>query len=274
MAHEPLVTPLTPTHPSRSGAIAGLAARIKPLYPPLAGSGLLILLWGLLSTLYPPLLLPSPVNVLEELASLAVSGELWQETATTIVRLSMAYACATMMGVGLGLLAGSRPTVAGLLRPPMGLAAAVPPIAWLALALIWFGTGSMVPIVVATLAATPAIYGATVAGMHTLDPDLTAAVKLYGLRGRVLLREYYLPALAPSLGGGMAMGASLVVRVGVMGEFLASASGIGSAMALARTQLDTARLLAWLVAALALATALDLVTRPLLGRLTRPREHA
>ena len=237
------------------------------------GGGVLVLLWGLLSTLYPPLLLPSPANVLKELAGLAISGALWQEAAITIARLCIAYACATIVGVGLGLLAGSRPVISGLLRPSMSLATAVPPIAWLALALIWFGTGSLVPIVVAVLAATPAIYSATVAGMHTLDPDLTAAVKLYGLRGRVLISEYYLPALAPSLGGGMAMGASLVVRVGVMGEFLASASGIGSAMALARTQLDTARLLAWLAAALAFAAALDLATRPLLGHLTKHREY-
>ena len=273
MAPDPALSQSGTTTAPHARPAERLIAIIGPLWPPLVGCCVLVLLWGLLSAKYPPILLPSPRGVLQALAHLAVTGELWREAATTVARLSLAYACAAVLGIGLGLVAGSRPVIAGVLKPLVGLAAAVPPIAWLALALIWFGTGSLVPIIVALLAAAPAIYSATVAGMHALDPDLSAAVKLYGLRGRLLIREYYLPALAPHLAGGLAVGATLAVRVGVMGEFLASASGIGSAMALSRTQLDTAQLLAWLIAALALTTGLDLATGPLLRRVTRSTER-
>jgi len=77
----------------------------------------------------------------------------------------------------------------------------------------------------------------------------------------------YLPALTPHLLSGLSTAAALTVRVGVMGEFLASSTGVGSAMALARTRLETAEVLAWVVVALGLLMLAEgLLLRPLARR--------
>jgi len=234
---------------------------------PLAGLGILLLAWTGLAAIYPSILVPSPLAVLRALGLLARQGRLWHELGITILRLLIAFSAGAGMGIALGLLAGRSQLLAGLLQPWMSVAAGVPPIAWLALALVWFGTGSLVPIAVALLAATPAIFVATLEGMRAIDRDLLAMARVFGLRGTVLLREFYLPALTPHLLSGLAVGATLTVRVGVMGEFLASDTGVGSAMALARSQLDTAQVVAWLLVALSLLLGAEgLLLRPLARR--------
>ncbi len=234
---------------------------------PLIGFALLLLVWGILAAVYPPLLVPSPLDVLGVLLHLALEGSLWRELGLTIWRLLLAFGLGATLGVALGLLAGRSEVLAGLLRPAMGVAAGVPPISWIALALIWFGTGSWTPIFVAILVTMPVVFVATLEGVRAFDRDLLAMARVFGLRGPGLLREVYLPALAPHLSAGLTAGAALTVRVGIMGEFLASDRGVGSAMALARTQLDTAQVVAWVLVALGLLFAGEgLLLRPLARR--------
>ncbi|HOG46569.1 MAG TPA: ABC transporter permease subunit [Anaerolineae bacterium] len=219
---------------------------------PLAGVALLIAAWGGLAAFYPPILVPSPLQVLGELGRLALGGRLWPALTITVARLAFAFALGSALGIALGLAAGRSAVLEALLRPGMGVAAGVPPIAWIALALIWFGTGSPTPIVVALLVTLPVVFASTTAGVHAIDRDLLAMAQVFGLRGVALVRELYLPALAPHLLAGLATAATLTVRIGIMGEFLASDTGVGSAMALARTQLNTAQVVAWVLVALAL----------------------
>ena len=244
-----------------------MAPALKRNLPFLGGVALLLLLWSGLTLLYPPILAPSPQAVLSALAQLAASGSLWRELSITLLRLAAAFSLGALLGLSLGLIAGLRPALAALLRPGMAVAGGVPPISWLALALIWFGTGSLAPITVALLVATPVVFLATAEGVRALDPDLLLMARAYGLRGPDLLRQFYLPALTPHLITGLSAGAGLTVRVGVMGEFLASDSGIGSAMALARSRLDTAQVVAWVTVALALLLLSEaLLLRPLARR--------
>ena len=248
---------------------------LRRLLPTLVSLAFLLLLWSGLATLYPSVLVPSPPMVFEALARLAVEGRLWQELQVTLLRLLVAFGLGATLGISLGLVAGQSQALAHFLRPGMALAAGVPPISWLALALIWFGTGSQTPILVALLVAMPAIYIATLEGIQALDRDLLAMARVFGLRGLDLVREIYLPALAPHILSGLTVGATLTVRVGVMGEFLASSTGVGSAMALARTQLNTAEVIAWVLVALALLVGIEgLLLRPLARRASAWRKEA
>lgn len=247
----------------------------RRLLPPLAGLGLFLLIWSALAAIYPAILLPSPLEVLQALIRLAVEGALWQALRFTLFRLSAAFCLGALLGIAFGLLGGRNRFLAALLQPGMSLAAGVPPIAWIALALIWFGTGNLAPILVALLVAMPVVFVATLEGVRSLDRDLLEMVRVYGLCGPSLLREFYLPALAPHLLAGLTVAATLTVRIGIMGEFLAADTGVGSAMALARTQLNTPEVIAWVMVALGLLFGAEgLLLRPLARRATAWRREA
>ncbi len=259
---------------AEAASAAGRATRSTLLWP-LAGTALLVAVWAGLSAIYPDILVPSPWQVLAVLARLALGGRLWPALGLTVARLAVAFALGGALGVVLGLLAGPSEALTGLLRPGMSVAVGVPPIAWIALALIWFGTGSLTPIVVALLVTLPVVFTATVEGVRALDRDLLAMARIFGLRRMALVRELYLPALAPHLLSGLAVGATLTVRIGIMGEFLASDAGVGSAMALARTQLNTAEVVAWVLVALVLLWASEgLLLGPLARRAAAWRKVA
>ncbi len=252
-----------------------MAAGPKRFLWPLLGAGALVILWSFLAAAYPPILVPSPSAVLAALARLATSGRLWQALGLTVARLAIAFVLGAAIGTTLGLAAGRNEALAGLLRPGMNLAAGAPPIAWIALALIWFGTGSLTPIVVAMLVTAPVLFSATLQGMRALDQDLLAMARCFGLHGLGLVRELYLPALTPHLLSGLSVGAALTVRIGVMGEFLASDRGVGSAMALARTQLNTAEVVAWVLVSLGLLWLSEgLLLGPLARRAAAWRKEA
>ncbi len=236
---------------------------------------LLLVAWGGLATRYPLAVMPSPLEVLRALTHLAVEGTLWHELWVSVSRLLAAFGLGVLLGTTLGLLAGQSELVAAMLRPMMAVAAGAPPISWIVLALIWFGTGNLTPILVALVVTVPVVFTATLGGVRALDRELLAMIQVFGLRGRQRLSEFYLPALAPHWLSGLSVGATLTVRVGIMGEFLASNSGIGSAMALARTQLDTATVVAWVLVGLSILFGAEgLLLGPLSRHLANWRKGA
>jgi NitT/TauT family transport system permease protein len=259
--------------PSKPGSLRGSPKKAsKSIIWLLLGVALLLAAWSVLAALYSPVLLPSPLEVGRTVVRLAVSGELWRELRVTLLRLAVAFGLGALLGTLLGLATGRNPNLVLLLRPGMSVATGLPPVAWIALALIWFGTGSLTPIFVALLVAMPVAFTATVEGMRALDADLLAMARVFALRGPDLWRELYLPALAPYLLTGLSTAAALTVRVGIMGEFLASSTGVGSAMSLARTQLNTAEVLAWVLVSLALLGLSEgLIMHPLARRAARWR---
>lgn len=232
-----------------------------------AGILLLGAIWTLLSLFYPPVILPSPWETGLALLQLISDGTLWRETGITLLRILVAFAVSSIAGGGLGILAGLRPRAYPLLKPAVDLAMSAPPITWLVLALIWFGTGSMTPIITVVIVATPVVFSNVFAGFCSQDRELIAMAQVYGAKGRTMFWDVYLPGLAPHLFAGLQVAGSLAVRVGVMGELLGSDSGVGNALALARIFLDTPQVFAWVAVTVMLLLILEgFVLRPLQRR--------
>jgi NitT/TauT family transport system permease protein len=230
------------------------------------GSLAIVLLWALLGALFPTVIFPSPGETLQALALLARQGVLANAVLVTLGRIVLAFGLSTVAGVGLGILAGLQPRVHGFLKPSADLAMAAPPITWLVLALVWFGTGAAAPIFTVIVVATPVIFANAYAGVRAVDRQLVEMAHVYGARRRDLLQDIYLPAMSPHLFAGLGVAISMGVRVGVMGELLGSDSGIGSALALARIYLDTPQVFAWVLVTVALLIVLE-------GVLIRPLQH-
>lgn len=216
------------------------------------GCLIVVLIWGILSAFYPPVILPSPLETLVALAGLARGGALAREVGVTMARILVAFAISAVAGTALGVLAGMRTWLYPLLKPAADLAMSAPPISWLVLALIWFGTGSATPIFTIIIVVTPVVFANAYAGARAVDRDLAGMAHVYGARGRILLEDLYLPALTTHLFAGFSVAGSLAVRIGVMGELLGSDSGIGHALALARIYLETPQVFAWVAVTVAL----------------------
>lgn len=228
--------------------------------------------WEFAGGLYGPLILPGPVATLEQLAQMFASGmalpELLISTRRTLYGLGMAL----LVGSTLGLLAGRSLTAAMLSRPLITLLLGMPPIAWLVLAMLWFGMGDATPVFTVFIACLPIVFAGAMQGARTLDNQLRKVAQAYRLPWHMQLTDLYFPHVMSYLIPAWITALGTSWKVVVMAELLSTVDGVGAALAVSRAQLDTATSLAWVVAVLLVLLGAEyLLLEPLKRRVERWR---
>lgn len=125
------------------------------------------------------------------------------------------------------------------------------------LALIWFGTGGVVPVFVVAVLVFPLIFLNTADDRRAVDRKLLEMAAVHRVPWPRILRHIVLPALAAPVLTAVSLASGLTVRITVMAELLGSDNGVGYRIALARTNLDTATVFAWTLVLVALVILLD-----------------
>ncbi|QNP58327.1 ABC transporter permease [Paenacidovorax monticola] len=211
--------------------------------------------WG--AGFYGPLILPDPLTTFATLAALVRSGAAWPELAATARRALAGLLLAATVGSALGLLAGLSMTAAMMARPWVTLLLGMPPIAWLVLAMLWFGAGDGTPVFTVFVACLPVVFMGALQGTRTLDHPLKDMARAYRLPWRMRLLDVYLPHVAAYLFPAWITALGSSWKVAVMAELLATSDGVGAALAVARSHLDTSASLAWISAVVGSLLALE-----------------
>lgn len=228
--------------------------------------------WEFAAGLYGPLILPGPVATLERLTQMFDSGIALPELVISTRRTLYGLGAALLMGTSLGLFAGRSLTAATLSRPLITLLLGMPPIAWLVLAMLWFGMGDATPVFTVFIACLPIVFAAAMQGARTLDNQLRKVAQAYRLPWTMLLTDVYFPHVMSYLIPAWITALGTSWKVVVMAELLSTADGVGAALAVSRSQLDTATSLAWVAAVLGLLLAAEyLLLEPLKRRVERWR---
>lgn len=215
-----------------------------------AGASLLlfIALWELGAAYYGELILPDPRTTFATLGQLLQSGQAWPELWITARRALTGLLLAVTVGSGLGMLAGLSMTAAMMARPWVTLLLGMPPIAWLVLAMLWFGMSDGTPVFTVFIACFPVVFASALQGTRTLDLQLRDMARAYRLPLGMALREVYGPHVLSYLFPAWVTALGSAWKVAVMAELLASTDGVGAALAASRSQLDTATTLGWISA--------------------------
>ena len=231
--------------------IDGLAAAGHYLWSgwgSLASLCLFLAAWELTAQAFGPLVLPTPIDALATLRGLLDSGAAWPEIGVTARRALAGFAISVLIGSLLGLAAGASMTASMMSRPIITVLVGMPPIAWLILALLWFGAGDGTPVFTVFIACFPIIFVGAMQGTRTLDGQLQAVAQMFGLPGWMKLTDVYLPHVVSYLFPGWITALGTAWKVVVMAELLATSDGVGAALAVTRSHLDTAASMAWIVA--------------------------
>src|SRR5262249_24018644 len=89
---------------------------------------------------------PTPWQVVRGAFELAVDGTLWTHIAASLVRVSAGFALAVLVGVPLGIWMGWVAGAFNTLNPIVQMLRPISPIAWIPIAILWFGVGNTSPI--------------------------------------------------------------------------------------------------------------------------------
>ena len=240
----------------------------------LASILLFFALWDYGSQVYGSFILPAPQETLLRLSQLFREGVAGPELLVTTYRSLVGFGIALLAGSLLGILAGLSMTTAMASRPLITILIGIPPIAWIVLALLWFGATDSTPIFTVVVTSLPVTFAAGVQGARTLDGNLREMARAFNASWWLSFREVHLPHILSFLFPAWITALGMSWKVVVMAELLSSNSGVGAGLATARVNIDTSATLAWIVAIVgALLFAEYAVLEPVKRRLEAWREH-
>ncbi len=212
--------------------------------------------------------LPTPEATLSSLVQGLREGELLGFAESTVTRMAMGWVLASGLGIALGALIGSSTTARAWIAPTLEFLRPLPASAVMPLAISIFGlSANMVLSVVAFGAMWPVLL-ATVHGLAHVHVRLREVSDALQLTRRAFVVKIGLPNALPDILAGMRLSLTVALIVTVVGEMIASQSGLGQAILLAARSFRASELFAG-VALLGLIgfvsnTALALVERRLL----------
>lgn len=171
--------------------------------------GLLLGGWHALSLYYAhDLILPSPIKVGASFIYALQDPEIMANLFLTLQRVLSGFALALLIGGSLGLLMANSKIAMQLIDPILNPLRQIPVMAWVPLAIIWFGLGEGPTIFLITLVAIFPILLCTVSGVQGIDKDYYNAARTLGASRLSLFRKITVPAAMPELLTGMRAGVS------------------------------------------------------------------
>jgi len=172
-------------------------------------------------------LFPTPLAVGKGILELARKGLLLKYIVASLFRVSVGFVLATLVGVPLGLVLGwFRPAFMAL-NPLIQVLRPISPIAWIPVAILWFGVDDTAPIFLIFLASVFPITVAAMAAVQNMQVVYVRAARNFGLSGLLLFRKVVLPAALPQIITGIRITLGVAWLVVVAAEMIAVNSGLG-----------------------------------------------
>jgi len=196
------------------------------LPPLLVGAGLL-LLWQAGVAASGTKIFPAPADVVRGLAQLAERAILWRYIADSLLRVSAGYLLAILAGLPLGILLGSNETLALAVNPVIQMLRPISPLAWMPLAVIWFGVSNAAPIFLIFLSSFFTIVVSTMNGVRGVPPVFLEVARNFGLSRFEVMWRVVFPAILPRVLTGLRIAFGIAWLVLVAAEMIAVDSGLG-----------------------------------------------
>lgn len=194
---------------------------------PLIAAALLLALWHYSVAWTATKVFPSPMNVEKGIVELFHKHVLWADIEDSLRRVAIGFGLAVVIGIPLGLSLGWYPAANQVVNPVIQLVRPISPIAWIPVAIIFFGVGDRAAIFLVFLGSFFPIVVACVSGVSSVPPIFRSAGRNFGLSTPQLLARVVFPSALPQILIGARIALGIAWLVVVAGEMIAVDSGLG-----------------------------------------------
>jgi sulfonate transport system permease protein len=191
--------------------------------------------FGRMSPEYSLLLLPPPEVVFKAFGEMIWSGYLWDQLSVSLVRVLIGFALSVVIAVPLGIAMATSPAFNNVAEPFVRIFSPIPGVAWVPLAILWFGLGDKAAIFIITLGSVFPIILNTVQGVRDVDTRLVDAARMMGATQWQIIRRVMLPSLIPYLITGFRTGLGFAWRIVIAAEMVGVPKGIGYMLTVGRS---------------------------------------
>jgi NitT/TauT family transport system permease protein len=207
--------------------VSTVGGKLTEIVAPTVVILLLIALWWFVVVYFDSAIFPTPGQVVAGAYELAQDGTLWEHITASLFRVGAGFGLAVLVAIPLGLWMGWVRQAFVTLNPIFQILRPISPIAWIPIAILWFGVGDVSPIFLIFISSVFPMIVQTSSGVHTIDRRYLRAAANFGVSRTVLFGRVVIPAVLPEMIVGMRIGIGVAWLVVVAAEMIALRSGLG-----------------------------------------------
>ncbi len=185
------------------------------------------------------LFLPSPLKVLNDIVDGALDGSLWINMGYSIFRVTMGFILSVVIGIPLGILAGSFKRLDAVIAPVCEFIRYMPVPAFVPLVMVWCGIGEWAKITIVFLGCFFQMVLMIADDARSVSDDLLSSSYTLGTTRVTTITKVLIPAMLPKL----MLTLRMIIGWGwtylTVAELVASNSGLGYSILKAQRFLHT-----------------------------------
>jgi NitT/TauT family transport system permease protein len=219
---------------------------------------------------------PGPIAVLKSTQELILNGKLLKNTVASLFRVSIGFSFAVVLGVPFGIILGRMETAKLLFNPLVQFLRPISPLAWIPLAMLWFGIGDPPAIFLIFLASFFPMVVSTSVAVESIRPTFFQVAANFNFSRYEVLTKIVIPAITPQVITALRMTIAIAWLVVVAAEMIAVQSGLGYLILDSRNALRMDYVMVGMIAIGVIGLFLDFMMRELgniestaWGRLTK-----
>ncbi|MGB8167192.1 MAG: ABC transporter permease [Chthoniobacteraceae bacterium] len=170
---------------------------------------------------------PRPLDVARGIGELIQKGLLAKYIVASLFRVTWGFGLAVLVGVPFGLFLGWFGRAYQAFNPMIQIFRPISPIAWIPVAILWFGITDVAPIFLIFLASVFPITVSATAAVQNMQPVYLRAAQNFGLSRIELFRRVIFPSCLPQIITGIRIALGVAWLVVVAAEMIAVNSGLG-----------------------------------------------
>ncbi len=196
---------------------------------PLISFSVVLTLWEVASRLsgWSAQVFPGPLMVAEGGIELLLNGKLLRDSVASLFRVTIGFDLAVLIGIPLGIVLGRMSRLSKFVNPLIQFLRPISPLAWIPLAMLWFGIGEKPAIFLIFLSCFFPLVTSTVIAVYSIKPIYFQVASNFGFSRREVLFKVIFPAILPEVITALRMTIGIAWLVVVAAEMIAVQSGLG-----------------------------------------------
>lgn len=232
----------------------------------------LLLIWVLLSMVFPPSIVPGPVSVGQAMWQNIQSGQAFYHIYKTLLRVGFGLVLTMILGIAAGTVMGLYRNAEAFLDSWVTVGLTVPAIVYSIICLLWFGLNDRAAIVAIGVSAFPTVAISIWQGIKGIDTQLVGMANAFHIPRIAIVRKIVFPQLVPHILGAMRYALGICWKICTTVELIGMSSGVGYMMNYWFGLFSMTQVFAWTLSFLLVMFAIEyLLFKPVERRLTRWR---
>ncbi len=216
-------------------------------------------------------LLPNPFTVLNfivvHLGTAIGNTSIWGHLYWSMARVMTGYFLAAIVGILLGFIVGWFKVGEAIVKPFYLVLRSIPSIAWIPLAILWFGIGEQSKIFIIFISTMLIIMTNVIDGVKDVNPEYIGVARMLGTKENQVFFHIVLPCSVPQIFNGLQVALGAAWATVLAAEMVRSSEGVGWIILMGQTSMNMTQVFAGIIIIGIVGLTLAVIMRSVEARL-------